>query len=229
MYWRSWAYSAAALAAATGLILFLKPRALPSGLKVITIINRSSYIEISSEMRKYFQKRYKTSLKAHRAYRRSLISRSAEYQESIQSFNKSVNDLVSEAQVNVLSWYKLSQNYFENSVNYYDLDPDVKHYAEKVFDMDLPVSESQIMGPEKTKTILDYYQSRLREYESECPELEEYMIINAQIHDEIFRKFEIEIEVLNASWEKNKEEFGDMYEGLRNQTYYVLASTENSF
>lgn len=228
MKWKHLVYSAAAMATATSLLLCLKSRAVPAGLQQVQIINLKSYVQISTEMREYFKERYVRSQRKLREYRRSLISRSAEYEQAIKDFNKKVRLLVAEAQEQVLKKFRLTKKQFEDSVNYYDSDLNVRNLAEKIYDVGMPVQEKEILEPEQTKAVIDFYKERLEEYESDCPELDEYMIINAQIHDEIFRKFKVEIEVVDASWERYREEFGNMYEGLRSQTFYVLASTENS-
>ena len=229
MKWKGWVYAATALATAAGLYLYLKSPAPPNGLTIVQIIKRSTYKSLTTQMRVYFKENYQKELINYRKTRRLLLSRSAEYEKCVQDFNKRVQDLVEEAQVLVLTRFGLSKKHFQDSVNYFDLDPELQSCAGEMVDPTIQVESGQILGKEETKKILDFYQARLKEYESECPELEEYMIINVQIEDEIYRKFKVELEVLNASWEVYKEEFQDLYEQLRNQTYCVMASTDNSY
>lgn len=228
MKWKILACAAAALSTAAGLYFYLS-RAPPEGLSMVQIIKRSTYKTLTSQMRDYFKANYQKELRNYRQYRRTLSSRSAEYEKCVQDFNKRVQELVEEAQVLILSQYGLSKKHFQDSVNYYDLDAELQNCAAEMVDPTVQVEDGQILPKEEAKNILDFYQARLKEYESECPELEEYMIINIQIEDEIFRKFKIELEVLNASWEVYKDEFQERYEQLRNQTYCVMASTDNSY
>jgi hypothetical protein len=102
-------------------------------------------------------------------------------------------------------------------------------YANDIVNTSIPIDPKKILSKDLAKEILDYFQNRLKEYESDCPDLEEYMIINTQIEDEIFNVYGIEIEILTGSWEVYKKELEELYEPLRNQTYCVLASTDNSF
>jgi hypothetical protein len=232
MKWEYLAYAAVAattVAAITGAYFYHHSNTCASGIILKQVIKKSTYIQIIQEMREFTNSGYQKKLKEFREKRRKLDPESLEYEKLVISFNHESKSLVEQAQELVLKKYRLTQSHFEDSVNFYDSDPELQNLVINVFDTFISVKEEQLLGLEETKRILDYYQSRLKEYESDCPDLEEYMIINNKIEDEVFKLFSIEIEVMNASWEIYKKEIEDMYEAIRNQTYCVLASTDNSF
>lgn len=229
MKWQVWACAATTIAAITGAYLYLRSQPHPPGLALIQIIKRDTYIKICKEMQEYFSSKYQKMLKKCRQSRRLLQSSSHEYEKCISIFNQKTKKLAEKAQDSILNSYSISKKAFENSVNYFDSDPDLQQYVKDIVNTQIPINPKDILPKHLAKEILDYYQDRLREFESDCPDLDEYMIINSQIGDEIFNVYGVEIEVLTESWEIYKKEFEEMYEPLRNQTYCVLASSDNSF
>lgn len=229
MKWQVWACAATSIAAIAGTYIYFHNKPQPPGLTLIQIIKRDTYIKICKEMQEYFSGKYQIMLKKCRQVRRSLQSSSHEYEKCISLFNQETKKLAEEAQDSILNSYLISKKTFENSVNYFDSDPDLQQYVKDIVNTQIPIDSKNILPRDLAKEILDYYQDRLREFESDCPDLDEYMIINSQIGDEIFNVYGVEIEVLTGSWEVYKREFEEMYEPLRNQTYCVLASSDNSF
>ena len=220
-----------ALVAAGSLSLFLLTK-LRTKQKILIkkhILNKESYAEITTEIRKNYSKLYWAELNKSRCQRRAFQVRSAEYEKCVSSFQRKMKNLLEESQKSIISKYRISETVFQESVNYYDSDPRMKEYGEKLVQPLPPEHISSNLNKEEAKKILNFYSMRLKEFESECPDLDEYLVINNQIEDEIYRNFKIEIEELNAVFEKYKNEFEEIVEPLKNQTSYILASTDDSF
>ena len=229
MKWKILACAATAIAALAGAYILLRPKSLEPGIILIQVIKCETYMEICKSMRDFFTTKYQKKLKKYRNLRRTLPSSSLEYEKCVLEFNQKTKKIVEKAQNSILHSYSILKKTFEDSVNYYDSDPLLQPYANDIVNTSIPIDAKKILSKDLAKEILDYFQNRLKEYESDCPDLEEYMIINTQIEDEIFNVYGIEIEILTGSWEVYKKELEELYEPLRNQTYCVLASTDNSF
>lgn len=231
MKWKYLAYAGLAASAlvAAGAYFYWKSNGENSGIVLKQVIKREFYIQLIQEMRQYFNLRYLKSVKEYRETRRKFEPQSSEYENAVVAFHHKTQALVEDAQKEVLRRYRLSKDNFELSVNFYDTDPELKDLVASIVDTKITINSDQILDRDETKRILDYYQSRLREFESDCPDLEEYMIINTRIEDEVFNEFGIELDVLTESWEIYKKDIEELYEQIRNQTYCVLASTDNSF
>ncbi|OMJ87109.1 hypothetical protein SteCoe_11259 [Stentor coeruleus] len=226
---RIFAYAAAALCTTAAVAMYIRSRNNSKDYIKKTILTKESYKEVCHEIRKYFSEIYYKELNLSRIERRSLISRSAEYEKIASNFQKRLKPMLEEAQLKTIKQYRISKKYFEDSVNYYDSDPELKEFGDQLV-QPLPMKNTgKKLSKEETRVILNYYSTRLKEFESECPDLDEYMLINMQIEDEIYRTYKVEMEDLNAGFEMYKSDMEDIVEPLKNQTSYVFASTDDSF
>lgn len=226
---RIFTYAAAALCTTAAVVLYIRSRNNSKDYINKTILTKESYREVCHEIRKYFSEIYYKELNVSRIERRALISRSAEYEKIVSNFQKRLKPMLEEAQLKITKQYRISKKYFEDSVNYYDSDPDLKEFGDQLV-QPLPLKNSgKKLAKEETRVILNFYSARLKEFESECPDLDEFMLINTQIEDEVYRTYKIEMEELNAAFEIYKNEMEEIVEPLKSQTSYVFASTDDSF
>jgi hypothetical protein len=229
MGWKYLAYAATALCASVGIIVYLKKRQSSSDFITTKVLSPESYKEVATAMRALYSKNYWKELALSRSKRRNLLARSAEYEKEVTDFQNLVKELVQRAQKQILGEYRIKSEYFENSVNFYDSDYEMKQYGNDLVNPYSNESQKKKLGKEETERILTYYSSRMKDFEIECPDLDEYMIINMEIEDEIFRNFKVEIEEVNAAWEMHKKDLEDIVEPLKNQTHFILASTNDSY
>ena len=192
------------------------------------ILSKESYKEVTFAIRKQFSAIYWPDFKKSRDERRKLQARSAEYEKYVSQFQKKIKDLIEEATKKVLKDFGISNSIFEDSVNYFDSDDDLREYGEKLV-VPLPIENNQArLSREDTKKVLTVYSMRLRECDRGCPDLDEYLILNTQIEDEIYRTFRIEMEELNHAVEMY-DDLEDLVEPLKSQTSYILASTDDTY
>jgi hypothetical protein len=223
-----YALASVAVCASLGLAFYLHKHRLSPDYLTIKVLSPDSYIAITKAMREFYSKNYWKELAQFRSQRRELNPRSAEYQKIADNFQSLVKNLVIKAQERILREFGISTEDFERSVNFYDSDPELKQYG---CDLVNPYSKnnSEIrLSKGKTKEILVFYSERMKEFESDCPDLDEYMLNNMEIEDEVFRRFGVDIEDVNAAWEVHKKDMEEIVDPLKNQTHYVLASSSDS-
>ena len=164
-----------------------------------------------------------------RIERRTLQARSAEYEQCVLKFQKNTKNFLEEAQKQIVSEFGISDKIFEESVNYFDSDSELKEYGEKLVHP-IPLEPIKItLSREQTENILKLYTIRMKEFENGCQDLDEYLTLNHQIEDEIFRTYNIEIEELNFALQQYNNELKALIEPLKTQTSYILASTDDSY
>ena len=154
---------------------------------------------------------------------------SGDYQTTVLNFQKVIKRLIEESTNEVLKIYRLGKEIFEESVNFYDSDIEMKEYGENLIK---PIG--QIMAPTKlskndTNKILQYFSNKLKEKNSECLDFDEYLVITSQVEDEIYKAYRIEIEEVTAAYEKYKDDLEEVVEAMKMQTSSIMASTDNSF
>lgn len=205
-----------------------------SGQKSCTLIKKvilakESYIEITQKIRKVFTEIYRPELKKSREERRKLQARSSEYEKCVSAFQNTMKVILDEASKRVIKEYGINNKILEDSVNYFDSDSEMKEYGEKLV-QPLPFEPSEVrLTKEETKKILHFYLARSKESETDCPDLDDYLVMNSQIEDEIYRNFRVEIEDVNHAYEIYKKDLEEIVEPLKTQTSYILASADDSF
>ena len=192
------------------------------------ILSKECYKEVTIAIRKQFSLLYWPELKKSRDQRRKLQARSAEYEKCVSHFQKKIKNLIEEATKKVTKEFGISNTIFEDSVNYFDSDADLREYGEKLV-VPLPIENKKVrLSREETKKVLTVYSMRLKDCDTGCPDLDEYLILNTQIEDEIYRAFRIEIEELTQALELY-DDLDDLVEPLKSQTSYILASTDDTY
>lgn len=223
------AYAAAALCTTTAVVLYLRSKSSPQDLITKTILTKESHIKITQKIREIFSMIYWKELKNARIERRKFQARSAQYETVVSGFQKKIKSFLEQAQAQVLKEYRVTKACFEDSINFYDSDPNFKQYG---CDLVKPLPENkkkEVLSREETKEILTFYSERYKEYENDCPDLDEYMEINCEIEDEIYRIYKVEIEEVNAAFEAYEKEMEEIVEPLKNQTHYILESNDRSY
>jgi thymidylate synthase len=193
------------------------------------ILAKDSYKELTIEIRKVFTDKYWPEQKKSREERRKCHPESAEYQTCVLNFQKTIKKLIEESTIEVLKKYRIAKEIFEESVNFYDSDEELKEYGENIVkpnNQELPPTK---LSMSDTNKILQYFANKLREKNSDCLDFDEYLVITSQIEDEIYKAYRIEIEEVNNAFEKYKDHLEDVVESMKQQTSSILASTDTSF
>ncbi|OMJ85757.1 hypothetical protein SteCoe_12823 [Stentor coeruleus] len=193
------------------------------------ILTPDSYKEITSAIRSRFSSKYWPELKAYRTERRRCHPDSAEYQTSVLNFQKTIKRMVEESTNEILKEFRVNKDVFEESVNFYDSDLELKEYGESLIKPINPVLPPTKLSMNDTNTILQYYSNNLKDKNSDIIDFDEYLVITSQIEDEIYRNYRIEIEEVTNAFEKYKDHLEDVVESMKMQTSSILASTDNSF
>ena len=176
-----------------------------------------------------FSSRYWPELTKSRDERRKYYPDSPEYHTCVLTFQKTIKRLLEESTNIVLKNYRISKEVFEESVNFYDSDPELKQHGEnlvKPINRELPPTK---LSREATKSILVYFSNKLREKNNECLDFDEYIVTTSQIEDEIYNMDRIEIEEFNYAVEKYQDHLGDIIKSMKQQTSSILASSDTSF
>lgn len=197
-------------------------------LKVV-ILTEKSFIEICQKIRKEYSNNYWPAVKVCRNERRKFPARSENYERVISDFQKKTKAYLDEATKSVTSKYRISPRIFEDSVNYYDSFEEISHYSEEIVKPAYTEEIKSKLTKDQVVEFMVYYSNRFTELNVDYLDFDEYLVVTSQIEDEIFSKYQIEVEELNHEYEKYKDELEDIVEPLKNQTSYILASTDDSF
>lgn len=101
--------------------------------------------------------------------------------------------MLEEANKKVIKLFRITNAIFEDSVNYYDSDMELHEFGESLI-VPLPVENCELrLSKENTKKALKIYTKRIEECDLGCPDLDEYLILNSQIEDEIFRGLRLKL------------------------------------
>lgn len=224
-------FSAAAmlLAGTAGAFYWRSVQSAPSEYINRRILTPDSYKEIATCIRKVFSEQYWKEIKKSRDERRKYIPDSGEYQDCVLNFQKTIKRLLEEATVIVLQEYRVSKEIFEESVNFYDSDFELKDFGDnliKPLSQDLPPAKISIND---TRKILHYFDSKLKDKNSECLELDDYIVATCQIEDEVYKSYRIEVEDVTNMVERNKSEFEEIVDSMKQQTSSILASADTSY
>ena len=224
------ASAAAVLLASTASLFFYNLRKKPNDdFLQVQILTCESYKEITSQIRNTFNQKYWIELKSSREQRRRSMPASQEYQTIVLNFQKVIKRILEESTLEVLSHYRVNKRVFEESVNFYDNDPELKEFGDNII-KPLPIEYNRIkLNAELTKQILLFFNSRLKERNEDCIEVDEYLVAAAQIEDEIFKEHKIEMEEFNAAVEKYKHYVNDIVEDMKFTTSTIMAGSDNSF
>lgn len=222
--------AAAMLIASTASILYWKKRqSHQDDFTQRQILTRDSYKEIATEIRLAFSRKYWPEVKKFRNERRSFSPYSQNYQNIVFNFQKVIKRLIEESTLEVLKEFRVNKEIFEESVNFYDDDPELKEYGENLIKA-LPLEANKtILSKARTNEILSYYSTRLKEKNSECLELDDYLLSTSEIEDEIFKRYEIEMEDLTSAVEEYKDYLQNIVEDMRRETSNIMSSTDVSF
>ena len=195
----------------------------------VHILTCESYKEIATQIRNTFNQKYWTELKSCREHRRRSMPGSQEYQTIVLNFQKIIKRILEESTLQGLSHFRVHKAVFEESVNFYDNDSELKEFGDNII-KPLPIEFSRIkLNAELTKQILLFFNSRLKEKNEDFSEVDEYLVSTAQIEDEIFKEHKIEMEEFNAAVEKYKHYVNDIVEDMKFTTSTIMAGSDNSF
>jgi hypothetical protein len=222
--------AAALIAGTAGLFLWKKknPSAEVSFVRK-SILTPDSYREITSAIREQFNVRYWPELKRSRDERRRCHPDSAEYQTIVLNFQKTIKRLNDESTEMVLKTFRLPKSIFEESVNFFDSDEELKEFGENLIKPIPRLAQQTKLSMGDTKRILEYFSTKLKEKNYECLDVDEYLVLTSQIEDEIYKAYRIEIEELNSAYEKFKDSLEEIVEPMKMQTSSIMASSDNSF
>lgn len=222
--------AAAMLLASTASLLYWKKRqSQDSDFTQRQILTRESYKEITTGIRQNFSKKYWPEVRKFRNERRTYSPYSQTYQNIVLNFQKVIKRLVDESTHEVLKDFRVYKEIFEESVNFYDEDPELKEYGENLIKA-IPIDGNKmILSKARTNEILSYFSSRLKEKNAECLELDDYLLSTSEIEDEIFKRYEVEMEDLTSAVEEYKDYLQDIVEDMRRETSNIMSSTDVSF
>ena len=228
MAFRIIVYASALVLAGASSFLYIRSKKKSQSLIKKQILNRESYKAFTHAIRVAYTANYWPELKKSREERRKLQARSAEYEKCVSNFQKKMKVLLNDATKKAIKDFGISEKIFEESVNYFDNDSELREYGEKLV-QPLTQEPGILLSKEEVRKILNFFSSRAKENESECLDLDEYIVSNSQIEDEIFRTYKLEIEDVNFAFEKYKNDLEEIVEPLKNQTSYILASSEDAY
>lgn len=230
MSFRELASAAAVLLASTAGVYYWKLKPKPNtDFMQVQLLTPESYKEIAVKIRECFNNKYWPELKTCREQRRRCNPASPEYQAIVLNFQKVIKRILDESTHEVLTRFRIPKQTFEDSVNFYDSDPELKEYGENII-KPLPVEISRSkLDAEKTKQILFTFNQKLKERNADYVEVDEYITTTSQIEDEIFRAYKIEMEEFNAAVEKHKDFVNEILDDMKQTTSAVMASSDNSF
>ena len=193
------------------------------------ILTSESYREIAINIRRLFSERYWPELKKSRTERRKYHPDSTEYHTCVLNFQKTIKKLHDESIATVLRDYRVKKDIFEESVNFYDSDIELKEYGDNIIKPLSPDPQPVKLSENDTNKIMQYFATKLKEKNSDCLDFDEYIVATCQIEDEIYKSYRIEVEEINDAAEKYKDSVEDIVESMKQQTSSMLASTDTSF
>lgn len=196
---------------------------------MVQILTSDSYIEVIEEIRKLYSEQYYTKLFKVRTQRRRYAPKSLEYQRIMQDFNKETKSILEDSTSSIIRKYRTNLKTFENSVNYYDSDPELKTYAENLSYPTYQCKEEPVSSLEEIKDILSYFSQRFKDLGVEDMELDDYMVVSSQVEDEVYARYGLEIEAVNAGYQLYEGECAEIAEPMKSQTSYILAAADDSF
>jgi hypothetical protein len=224
------ASAAVMLLASSAGVYFLKFRRKPDeDFLQVQILTPDSYKEITTQIRTLFNQKYWVELKLCRELRRRCLSTSQEYQSIVLNFQKVIKKILEDSTFEVLNHFRVNKKTFEESVNFYDNDLELKEFGDSII-KPLPIEFTRIkLTADQTKQILMSFNEKLKEKNQEYTEVDEYLVATSQIEDEIFKEHRIEMEEFNAAVEKYKKVVNDIVEDMKITTSAIMASSDNSF
>ena len=217
------------LASTAGVIMWRKSKSGQSDFLQRRILTRDSYKEITAAIRVRYSSKYWPEVKKFRIERRSFSPSSQSYHNIVNNFQKTIKKLIDESTQEVLKTFRVEKEIFEESVNFYDEDPELKECGENLI-KPLPIETCRnLLSRAMTNEILIYFSNRLKEKNSECIELDDYLLSTSEIEDEIFKRFGIEMEELTYAVEEYKEYLHEIVDDMRRETSTMMNSVDTSF
>jgi hypothetical protein len=222
-------FGAMILASTAGVFIWRKRKNQGSDFLQRQILTRESYKEITSTIRLKYSQKYWPQVKKFRIERRTYSPSSQIYHNIVVNFQKIIKKLIDESTAEVLKDFRVSKEIFEESVNFYDEDPELKEYGENLIKAIPEETNKSVLSRALTNEILRYFSNRLKEKNSECIELDDYLLSTSEIEDEIFKRYNVEMEELTFAVEEYKEYLHEIVDDMKRETSTLMVTGDDSF
>lgn len=184
---------------------------------ILEFLDKKCLLDLLEEIRIEYNTFYTSELKQHRKSRRRYPKESIEYNKSVTDFHLKLRNGLGDAIQDILKRYKLKEEDFNASLEYYNTDQDI---IEAFDSMSEPFNTSRKPNDltlAKTKRILEVYRN-LETFNS----ADQIALQQSVIEDSIFEKWGYEKEQVEAAFTEYSEELHDIASELTMHTSQVF-------
>lgn len=196
-----------------------------SGVSYFTIklLTRESVLLVTKEVRELYSEMYLRLRHQSRVQRRKHDRNSIEYRQAIEELSSSTKKILEKASQSVFAKYSLTEALFDDSIAYFEDDPDVSQNAESMCEVLNSTLCPDSLTPAKLREVFQYYLDRLKVLEEA-----DLMVKAAVISDEIWETYGFESEQIDVAYQKYKEDVEDLALMIKEETSEALDSEDNS-
>jgi len=184
---------------------------------VLEFLDKKCLLDLLDEIRTTYTSFYIAELKQHRKIRRRYPRESVEYAKSVADFHLKLRNGIGDAIQEVLKRYKLKEEDFNASLEYYNTDHDIIEAFDLMADPFFTTRKPNDLTLNKTKRILEAY----RNLESSTS-AEDIALQQSLIEDTVFEKWGYEKEQVEAAYAKFSEDLHDIASELTMQASQVF-------
>ena len=189
----------------------------------IKLLTRESVLTVTKEVRELYSEMYLRLRHQSRTQRRHFDRESAEYQRAIEELSSSTKKILEKASQSVFTKYSLTESLFDDSIAYFEDDPEVSQNAESMCEVLNATLCPSTLTPARLREVFEYYVQRLTDLEES-----DLMLKAAIISDEIWEKYGFESEEIDVAYQKYKEDVEDLALKIKEETSEALDSDDNT-
>lgn len=184
---------------------------------VLEFLDKKCLLDLLDEIRTSYTAFYTAELKQHRKIRRRYPKESVEYTKAVADFQLKLRNGIGDAIQEVLKRYKLHEENFNDSLEYYNTDQDIIDAFDRMSEPSYTTRKPSDLTLAKTKRILEAY----RNLESSTS-AEDIALQQSVIEDTIFERWGYEKEQVEAAYTEYSEELHDIASELTMHTSQVF-------
>ena len=214
-----WILGGLVFTSACGFLIYKLYKRKADNVRYLTLefLDKKCLLDLLDEIRTSYTSFYISELKQHRKTRRRYPKESVEYTKAVNDFQLKLRNGIGDAIQEVLKKYKLTEEDFNASIEYYNTDHDIIVAFDLMSEPFYTTSKPNDLTLFKTKRIMEAY--RVLESSTSA---EDMLLQQSVLEDNIFERWGYEKEQVEAGFVEYSDELQDIASELTMQTSQVF-------